>query len=56
MGTHNKPQVKSPEAYDLVYAKDIYCYLQNNNKLVKFIKRKMNKRFRRIMKKINLDE
>lgn len=56
MGKHNRPQPITGDEHDLVYARTIYCYLRNSNKNVKFIKRKMNKRFRRIMKKINLDE
>jgi hypothetical protein len=32
---------------DVTYARKIYCVLRNNPKLVKFIKRQMNKRFRK---------
>ena len=36
---------------DVVYARDIYRYLQNNNKTVKWAKRQLNKRFRKNNKK-----
>lgn len=32
---------------DFVYARGVYCYLVNNCKLKKYIKRKMSKRARR---------
>ena len=32
---------------DMIYAKDIYCYTQNCRGLSKWVKRQMNKRFRR---------
>lgn len=32
---------------DVIYARNIYCYTANNPSLVKWVKRKMNKRFRR---------
>lgn len=32
---------------DVVYARGLYCYLANNSALVKFTKRKINKRERR---------
>lgn len=35
---------------DVTYSKNIYCYLSNNNKLIKWVKRKMNKRFRKSWK------
>jgi hypothetical protein len=38
---------------DLVQARKIYCYLRNNSKNVKFLKKKMNKRFRLFNKNIN---
>lgn len=38
---------------NMVYARDIYAYLANNNKAVKFLKRKMNKRFRKFNKNID---
>lgn len=41
---------------DVVYGKGIYCYLCNNNKIVKYTKRKMNKRMRRELKKELYDE
>ena len=42
---HKEPLKKGYE-YDLIYAKKHYCYLQNNNKQVRFIKRSMRKRLR----------
>jgi hypothetical protein len=35
---------------DVTYARKILCVLKNNTKLVKFIKRQMNKRFRKLNK------
>lgn len=37
---------------DLIHARKIYCYL-HNPKNVKFLKTKMNRRFRRFNKNIN---
>ena len=42
-----KRKLKDAFEYDLIYGKHVYCYLHNNNKLVKWIKRKMNKRYRK---------
>lgn len=55
MSKHTKPQPITGDEFDLIYAKKIYCYLQNNNKTVKKIKKQMNKRFRRKLKQIDLD-
>jgi len=41
----------SGDEEDLVYAKRRYRYLKNNTKLVKWLKRQMNKRYRREIKK-----
>ena len=38
---------------DLLEARKIYCYLRNNHKNVKFLKKKMNRRFRRFNKNID---
>lgn len=38
---------------DCIFSRSIYCYLRNNNKHVKFIKRKINKRFRKFNKKLS---
>lgn len=35
---------------DVTYARKILCVLKNNSKLVKFVKRQMNKRFRKSWK------
>jgi hypothetical protein len=35
---------------DVVYARKVYCYTQNNHSLVKWVKRQLNKRFRRTAK------
>jgi hypothetical protein len=32
--------------YDVIYAKRLYCYLKNNNKLVRYVKKQMRKRRR----------
>lgn len=40
---------------DVVYARKFYKYLKNNPSLVKFVKRQMNKRFRRNFNK-DLDD
>jgi len=44
----HKGTCKSGEDYDLLFAKELYCYLQNNNKTVKYIKRSMIKRLRKM--------
>ena len=44
----HKGTCKSGEDYDLLFAKKLYCYLQNNNKTVKYIKRSMIKRLRKM--------
>ena len=31
---------------DVIYGQNIYCYLKNHNKIIKWVKRHMNKRFR----------
>lgn len=42
----NRGTCKTGDDYDLLYAKRLYCYLQNNNKTVRYIKRSMRKRLR----------
>jgi len=37
--------------YDVVYARGIYCYLQNRPHLVRWTKRKMRRRWRRELEK-----
>ena len=31
---------------DVIYGRSRYCFLKNNNKIIKWVKRHMNKRFR----------
>lgn len=47
----NKPYPIDGLEQDVTYARKILCVLKNNTKLVKFTKRKMNKRFRKQNKK-----
>ena len=47
----HKGTCKSGDDYDLLYAKNLYCYLQNNNKKVRYIKNRMIRRMRRQGKK-----
>ena len=35
---------------DVIYGRHRYCYLKNNNKIIKWTKRCMNKRFRQKQK------
>jgi len=54
-----KQKLKTGDEFDLIYAKKLYCYLHNNTKLVKKIKRGLNKRYRKEMKeegKLDLEE
>ena len=37
---------------DVTYYRKLYCYIKNNNKLVKWAKRSINKRFRKKGKEI----
>lgn len=41
---------------DVIYARKVYCYLVNRPSVVKWAKRKVNKRFRREGKKEVRDE
>ena len=41
---------------DAIYARKVYCYLVNRPSVVKWAKRKINKRFRREAKKEIQDE
>ena len=54
MGTRQK--LKKDFEIDFIYARDRYCYLVNNTKLKKFIKRSLSKRRRRENKKIETGE
>ncbi len=46
-----KLPLKSGLEQDVVYARKIYCYLSNRPKIVKFVKRLINKRRRYWIKK-----
>jgi len=50
----NKPYPIDGLEQDVTYARKILCVLKNNTKLVKFTKRKMNKRFRKQNKQYEL--
>ena len=41
-----KQKLKSGLEYDVIYGKKKYCYLVNNNKLVRFAQKAMRKRRR----------
>ena len=49
MGTRQK--LKSGMEYDYIYARGIYCYLINNAKLKRWIKRCLSKRRRKEVNK-----
>ena len=51
-----KPYPIDGNEQDCTYARRIYCYLRHNHNNVKFLKRKMNKRFRQQEKKEILKE
>ena len=42
-----KQRLKSGEEYDFIYARGQYCYLVNNAKLKKRIKKRMSRRRRK---------
>jgi hypothetical protein len=52
---NKKPYPTDGFEMDVTYGRKLYCYL-NKSKLAKYIKRKMNKRFRKQLKQINEDE
>ena len=41
-----RQKLKGGDEYDLIYGRHIYCYL-SKSKVCKWIKKKMNKRYRR---------
>ena len=45
-----RPKPKNGLEEDVLFYKDMYCYTQNNPKLVKWVKRKYRKRERRLEK------
>lgn len=51
-----KQKIKTGDKWDLMYAKKWHCYLQNNNKLVKKLKKWMNKRYRKEMKAEGMED
>ena len=42
----HRDKLKSGLEYDVIFARKIYCYLQNNPKMVKFAKNQINRRDR----------
>ena len=47
MSNIKKEYPKSGLEQDAIYARHIYCYLRNHPQIIKFVKRKLNKRFRK---------
>lgn len=47
-----KQKLKSGLEYDVIYGRDVYCYLINHPKIVKFVKRQLNKRIRKEGKRV----
>jgi hypothetical protein len=45
-----KQKLTSGAEYDLIFAKDIYCYLRNHVVSVRKIKHGLNKRYRKSLK------
>ena len=54
MGT--KQKLKTGYEVDYIFAKNLYCYLINNIKLKKFIKKQLSKRRRMENKKMIIEE
>lgn len=48
--TWNKPKLIDGLEYDVICAKGVYCYLRNNPSIVRYTKRKINKRERKLAK------
>jgi hypothetical protein len=48
----NRQKLKTGAEYDFIFSRRLYCYMANNNKLKKWIKRQLSKRRRRENKKI----
>lgn len=53
---NKKPYPINGNEIDCTYARRIYCYLVNHPNVVKAIKRKMNKRFRKQSKENMMQE
>lgn len=51
MNKGRKQIIKSGLEEDVLHGKKYYCYVANNNRLCKWVKRKMNKRYRQEIKK-----
>lgn len=52
----HREKLKSGDEVDAILARHVYCYLKNRPRLVKLIKRALNKRIRRQSKPQVLDE
>lgn len=50
-----KSVLKSGLEQDAIYARKIYCYTKNRPNIVKFVKRRINKRIRKEGKKIDIE-
>ena len=48
--------LKTGAEYDLLYAKGLYCYLKNGNRVKHNLKKQMNRRYRREIKIDTLKE
>jgi len=42
----HKDKLKSGMEFDVIFARKIYCYLKNNYKLIKYVKKSINRRNR----------
>jgi hypothetical protein len=51
-----KQRLKDGDEFDVIFNRDLYCYLVNRPINVKRVKRRLNKRFRRELKKELLKE
>lgn len=50
-----KSVLKKGIEQDAIYARKIYCYTRNRPNVVKFVKRRINKRIRKQCKKIEIE-
>ncbi len=46
-----KSYLKNGLEYDVIYARQWYCYISNTKGLTKYVKRQLNKRLRRQIKR-----
>ena len=51
-----KQKLKTGYEYDLLYAKHYYCFMKNNNNTVRYIKRTLNRRWRKELQEDMQDE